>query len=38
VLVLRAEHDDLRVSINPHIVPRRPVEEVSVVAAGSPHF
>src|SRR3977135_936167 len=28
MLLLRAEHDDLRVSINPHIVPRRPVEEV----------
>src|SRR3972149_6451518 len=28
MLVLRAKHDDLRVSINPHIVPRWPVEQV----------
>src|SRR4030088_981716 len=28
MLVLRAEHDDLRVSINPHIVPRWPIEQV----------
>src|SRR5258708_10266700 len=26
--VLRAEHDDLRVSVNPHIGPRWPVEQV----------
>ena len=28
VLVLRAEHDDLRVGIHLHIVPRRPVEKI----------
>jgi hypothetical protein len=28
VLVLRAKHDDLRISIDPDIVPRRPVEKI----------
>src|SRR5688500_9702236 len=28
VLALRAEHDDLRVGVDLHVVPRRPVEEV----------
>ena len=28
VLVLRAEHDDLGIGVDPHVVSRRPVEQV----------